>query len=48
MRASVVVGLFAVAAVVVGWLVRPFSGGPAASDAASSVLYLVRPAPRFR
>jgi hypothetical protein len=42
MRTAAVFGLFAVAAVVLGWLVRPFSGGPAASDAASSVLYFDR------
>src|SRR5689334_22728547 len=36
---GLVIGTFAAVTAVLIWLVRPFDGGPAASDAASSVLY---------
>jgi hypothetical protein len=39
LRAGVFVGTFGAVTAVLLWLVRPLSGGPAASDAASSVLF---------
>jgi len=41
-RAVIVVGTLVGVSAVLFWLVRPLSGGPAASDAASSVLYFDR------
>lgn len=41
-RAVIVAGVFVGVSAVLLWLVRPLSGGPAASDAASSVLYFDR------
>lgn len=38
-RIAVVGGSFAALTAIVAWLVRPFDGGPAATDAAASVLY---------
>jgi hypothetical protein len=41
-RAVIVAGTFVGVSAILLWLVRPLSGGPAASDAASSVLYFER------
>ena len=41
-RISIASALFAAAVVVCAWLIRPFDGGPAATDAAASVLYFDR------
>ena len=41
-RIAAILGTLVGSAVVLGWLARPFAGAPAASDAASSVLYFER------